>query len=592
MSEDIFKPKQLTIHALFNDADSFYQIPRYQRPYSWGDEQLEKLWDDLIEAYENDDEYFLGSIITAKASDSANYLDIVDGQQRLTTLMILLCVYRDLFPDINLNLISDDPFAIDKGIIEMSIRYRGVNDRLRLRTHTQHESDFQKTILNPGATQGYNKPYKKDLKKEEDPKFKFINTSVFFSDKLSDIGMDMAGNLLNYIFRKVRIIRIDCKEVGFAIKLFQVLNARGLDLSNSDLIKSFMIGQIHKKYADNQDMIKHYEDRFMDDWKYCENIALDTDETMNDLFVLYEYYLLEDNPKRALYDELVNLITNNDPNETIADFKQFAIRYKKDIYYNDDKNIFPFWYIRWSTYWRTILLASLHSNYSNHAELIYSLRRYYYLNWIAGNTLTRIKQTSFNLIKWVKTNRPHSEIVIELEKNLKENNTIQRAIDSLNGDIYNEIWCKPLLYWIEYNQQEKPQFYSYGDRDIHVEHILPQSFEKKEEWHHFANYKYIEDWVNSGGNLTLLSGKKNIAASNKGFDEKIKAYDGAGFHDIDDTKVTSFRITQFIVNDYNANKFAKEWNSEALEARWRWFCSQMEDLLDLDLSSIKDTAIE
>ena len=89
--EDIFKPQSLTIKQLFGNADALYQIPRYQRPYSWGEEQLEKLWDDLKDAIENDPYYFLGSIITAKPQDASNYIDVVDGQQRLTTLLILLC---------------------------------------------------------------------------------------------------------------------------------------------------------------------------------------------------------------------------------------------------------------------------------------------------------------------------------------------------------------------------------------------------------------------------------------------------------------------------------------------------------------------
>ncbi len=104
--EDIFKPSSLTIKQLFGNTDALYQIPRYQRPYSWGDEQLEKLWDDLTESYESESNYFLGSVITAKPEESSTYLDIVDGQQRLTTLTIMMCVYRDLYPSINDHLLE------------------------------------------------------------------------------------------------------------------------------------------------------------------------------------------------------------------------------------------------------------------------------------------------------------------------------------------------------------------------------------------------------------------------------------------------------------------------------------------------------
>ena len=109
-----FEPNTLTIAELFGNQDSFYKIPRYQRPYKWENEQVEQLWDDIYSAYEeNINNYFLGSIITAKDGSS---IDIIDGQQRMTTLMILFCVLRDVFPDINEDL--DDPNAIDLEIIE------------------------------------------------------------------------------------------------------------------------------------------------------------------------------------------------------------------------------------------------------------------------------------------------------------------------------------------------------------------------------------------------------------------------------------------------------------------------------------------
>src|SRR5690554_5897585 len=111
--EDIFKPSSLSIKQLFGNTDALYQIPRYQRAYSWGDNELDKLWDDIIEAQQNDPNYFLGSIITAKPEENSSYLDIVDGQQRLTTLIIMLCVYRDLYPEINSEIVEIDPKAID-----------------------------------------------------------------------------------------------------------------------------------------------------------------------------------------------------------------------------------------------------------------------------------------------------------------------------------------------------------------------------------------------------------------------------------------------------------------------------------------------
>ena len=79
--EQPFKPSSLSIRELFGNTDSLYKIPQYQRPYKWEDEQVERLWDDIWEAYENQEQnYFLGSIITAKPRDNERspYVDVVE----------------------------------------------------------------------------------------------------------------------------------------------------------------------------------------------------------------------------------------------------------------------------------------------------------------------------------------------------------------------------------------------------------------------------------------------------------------------------------------------------------------------------------
>lgn len=586
--EDIFRPSSLTIKKLFGDSDSFYQIPRYQRAYSWGDDQLEKLWDDLIEAKENDPNYFLGSVITAKSEDNTSYLDIVDGQQRLTTLTILLCVYRDLFPNINDDLLDTDPFAIDNKVIGISIKFNDRFERLRLRTHSNHQSDFDTIVLN-GDTTNLKKPTKQDLRKDE-PKHKFINTAHFFTNKLKDLGKDDAGGLINYLFNSVKIIRIDCQSVAFAIKLFQVLNDRGLDLSNADLIKSFLIGQIQKKYIGDGELKKQKEDQFMDDWKVCENYSNDTQTSLNDLFVMYEYYTLAQNPKKSLYDELVIQFSEKDSNQIINNVKLFVENYKREIYEREDKLTYSFFYISWGMYWRTILLTALTENYSEYNEFVKLFRRYYYLNWIAGFTLTKIKQTSFNIIKWLKENRTLEFIKSELELNLSQNDTIRRATENLKGDIYYESWCKPLLFMIEYQQTDDSSlnFFEMSDTKIQVEHILPRAYKSNVEWNtKFEGNDTISNWINTGGNLTLLSGKKNRDASNYSFEKKIIAYNGKGYYAEDSEGITAFRITQNIVNHYNDNTYNKQWNEQSIIDRWNWFCGQVEVILEINLTEIR-----
>lgn len=589
--EDIFKPLSLSIGELFINKDALYQIPRYQRPYSWGDDQLDKLWEDLREAMQSGEpNYFLGSVITAKPEEKSSYLDVVDGQQRLTTLLIMFCVARDLYPEINHHVLEEDPDAIDNKLLASAIKYNDRFERLRLRTHSNHESDFQELVLKDGNAVKNRKPYKKDLRIEVAPKFKFQNTSNFFREKFEELGEEKSGEFINYLFNNVKIIRIDCQSVSFAIKLFQVLNDRGLDLSNADLIKSFLIGKIHKKYDGDDELKKNQEEQFMDDWKYCETVAQDTYETMNNLFVMYEYFLLAKNPEKSLYDELKKQFEDKDANEVISDFKKFVSTYKDEIYNREDALMYSFYYLRWTMYWKSIVITALHTDYPDYEQFLKVFRRYYYINWIAGNTLTKIKQTSFNLISWLKEKRPLDEIRTELERLLNQD-AKKRAIENLDGDIYFEPWCKPLLFILEYKHQDNPKYLWMEDRNIHVEHVLPRGYEKNEDWSYFKNVPHIDSWINTGGNLTLLSGYKNIVASNDKFSEKMKAYDGTGNHSEDDDKVTSFFISQKIVNDYNSSTFNKEWNTDSINKRWEWFCDQVSHEFQLDLSEIKSNII-
>ena len=90
--DEIFKPENKSIKQIFGDTDAFYQMPIYQRPYSWDKERVEQLWYDILEAFKNNSEddnldpnYFLGSVVVVK---KPTYFEVVDGQQRLTTITI------------------------------------------------------------------------------------------------------------------------------------------------------------------------------------------------------------------------------------------------------------------------------------------------------------------------------------------------------------------------------------------------------------------------------------------------------------------------------------------------------------------------
>jgi hypothetical protein len=152
--------------------------------------------------------------------------------------------------------------------------------------------------------------------------------------------------------------------------------------------------------------------------------------------------------------------------------------------------------------------------------------------------------------------------------------------------IASEAWIKPLLILMEYNvtDDSKLSFIELKS-DLHLEHILPIKYEEFDEWNHITK-SISAKWINSAGNLTLLSGSKNIEARNHPFDTKMNIYRGKGKYDNKNDKITAFEITQNIVNDYDINKFNKMWNEASMTERWKWFFNEANELLNVDFTSI------
>ncbi len=285
-----------------------------------------------------------------------------------------------------------------------------------------------------------------------------------------------------------------------------------------------------------------------------------------------------------MYDELQDAFNSLDPNDVISDIKKFATTYYQSIYESRNSIIYSFWYIRWNMYWKSILLTALQTDYAEFDVLTKELRRFYYLYWIAGKTLSQIKQTSFNLIKWIKEKKAMSEIRQELNDKLEKDNIIPMALYSLTSEqIASEVWCKPLLLMMEYNatDESKSAFIELA-HDLHLEHILPVKYEKFVEWNHISK-DIAAKWLNSAGNITLLSGAKNIEASNNPFNIKMDVYKGKGKYDTKDEKITAFAITQQIVNEYNTSKYNQQWNLDSMTDRWKWFFTEVGQLLEIEV---------
>ena len=578
MSEKFFEAESKNIGGIYLDSDSFYQIPNYQRSYKWIDDHIDKLWEDILDAYKSGNkQYFLGSIILVKNN---NYWDVVDGQQRLTTLTILFKVIKDLFPSINE---KRTDFSITINQIRDALYYNNnINIfKFKLNTHSNQQSDFESFIN--GLYEEYDKkPSRSNISKDNEPKYKFINTAYLFKEKLKSINnIEEIGNIINFIFNNIYVIKIKCYDKNSAIKMFSILNSTGLNLCNSDLIKSYLLEKISLKYEKDIELLKNKEQAFISDWNNIEEVIKRVDLTMDDMIVIYEYYILAKNPEKDTYYELTSKFKNIDSEKIVSELKKICDTYEKEIYSEKDIEIYSLFYLRWNIYWKSILITAKLCKYNDYTKLRKIILRFYYLYWISEMSISKIKQTSFNIIKWVKENKNIKEIEKEINIKIQKDNVIKIAVSNiLNTDVYNTNWLKPLLLMIEYNETDIIGFVEL-DRNLHTEHILPKKYQEHSEWIKLFTKELADKYLNSIGNLTLLSGTKNIKASNDIFENKIDIYLGNG-REKNNNKISAFRITQKIWEDFETGK-CKEWNEQAIIKRKNYLCKKIEKILDIEI---------
>jgi uncharacterized protein with ParB-like and HNH nuclease domain len=219
---------QQSLGKIFSD-DYAFTIPPYQRPYAWEETQARELLDDieaaLGDALSTKDSitYFLGSIVLIKKPGAPN-ARVVDGQQRLTTLTILLAVLRDL---------SSGNIASKRHayICEEGDPDRGTSDRFRLLPRDKDAAFFRSHIQEERATETL-----RESDAGSESQKNMMTNALFFRKALTKWSPSDRDNLVAFIVQRCYLVVISVTNVESAHRVFTVLNARGLDLTPADIL--------------------------------------------------------------------------------------------------------------------------------------------------------------------------------------------------------------------------------------------------------------------------------------------------------------------------------------------------------------------
>ena len=230
-----FEARNTTINDLLYGSNKRYVIPRFQRPYSWGEDELQDFWDDLLQEGGERTDLFLGSMIFNYNNYKLNgEIEVVDGQQRLISLMILNAALRDVAQD------YDEKLAELIHTQDIAIRDREGKDTWRV---LPGESIIEKYIKHVVSSNREEFPI--DISAEE-RRLKiaynyFRNRIIEYLDKIdsAENRKQRLRQLREYV-ANIQIVAIDIYSEEAAYEIFEAMNAKGIDLSVADLIKNLI----------------------------------------------------------------------------------------------------------------------------------------------------------------------------------------------------------------------------------------------------------------------------------------------------------------------------------------------------------------
>ncbi|MBK1693995.1 hypothetical protein CKO09_04480 [Chromatium weissei] len=330
---------QKTIFDLLSDKRADFLIPDYQRPYAWDEEQCQTLWDDIFlfsfpnndyETFDENEEYFLGSIVTYKNEKGKS--EVIDGQQRLTTLMLLLRAFYEKFANM-----QDTNSKLTRGRIEQCIWKTdtfGTADKSTLKIDSEVATDNDKQEFLELLCTGEVKP---------DSKSQYVNNYQFFQRKIDDFLQEFASYfpyLPARILGNCILLPIEAESQDTALRIFSTLNDRGLPLSDADIFKA----QFYKYYGGFGK-----KDEFISEWKELEEITSsvfypNTGTPMDELFTRYMYFLRAKEGNKSTTTEALrkfyerNKYQHLKQPDTIGELKALALFWKSVS--RQDKNRF------------------------------------------------------------------------------------------------------------------------------------------------------------------------------------------------------------------------------------------------------------
>ena len=549
--------KEQSLSKVFSD-DYVFTIPGYQRPYAWGTEQAQELLDDLVTALDaapaqlnESAPYFLGSIVLIKLEATPG-ATVVDGQQRLTTLTLLLSAIRATVqnPQVQAGISKriyeqGDVVSATEPTYRLSLRER---DRTFFRDYIQHEGGLAKLVTINS--------------KLPDAQARLKANAGVFLKGLSLLDEGKLTRLVQFTITRCFLVTVATPDLDSAYRIFGVLNSRGLDLSATDILKAEITGRIDEALRD--EYTTQWEDQEED---------LGRDE-FGDLFSHIRMVYRKAKPQGTLLkefrDHVLPAAIPIEFMETVLLPMAEAYSQLRDASYASTKNAEQVnEHLKWLNRlefkdWLPPALAF----FIRHKETPELVRGFFRdLERLGYAMLARKTGVNERIERF-------SALTTAIEKDadlLSEGSPLQLSPSeqydtyaALNGPLYDTHSPRALaILLLRIDRLLSDASAEYRHDVVSVEHVMPQQPAPNSQWQKWvpqANDHQL--WVHRLGNLALLSRKKNSAASNYEFEKKKTVYFTKG-------GVSSYALTTQVLQN-------SEWTLDVMTSRQDALMSRLE----------------
>lgn len=501
-----------------------FNIPQYQRAYSWKKDNIEELFESIIEVINSDDCENLNYIGNILISKNREKYDVIDGQQRITTIFLMIKAIIEIYDDLMNSVNAVHMSSNDKADCKEDFNYKELNKILyysNMSSTNVLQRDREKKLRIDHSDKNEkskfeNAMHKKGNENSNTYKKNFILIKKIINDYIDKTSIITSVNSLllikNIVIENTVLLVIDVPEVDTAFSIFESLNTKGLQLTAFDLVNGNIENNRKKINVD-----------IFDNYKQSRDTLVDSSWDEDDILV---YYLqAKVNPKLSknkIYGEIKKLL-DADINKTVNE-----ISYVFETINNIESNLYNEYnlmvILKRKQIYPIILGLSLKANNQEFSESMIEIINFTIifsiidLNVKLNSPGGEFKNIILDIIGYI---REHEIDNITLDK-IKEINSIKVYLDNLQIDkaevsSVEDSVKKALLLYLMINENTSV-ILKYNE--LHLEHVLPQ---KPEKWAQSQPTEWkgnLDNYIHSIGNMTILDQKLNKRQSNLPLSEK------------------------------------------------------------------------